>query len=65
MTSLDPACSQINKQLKKKRFCASTTGDGGSIPSQGTKIPYAMWYAKKLKTKNKLVIAWRTNTDDL
>ena len=23
------------------RFCASTTGDGGSVPGQGTKIPHA------------------------
>ena len=30
---------------------ASTAGGPGSIPGQGTKIPRAMWNAKKMKTK--------------
>ena len=34
------------------RLCASNTGDAGSIPGQGTKIPNAAWPKKKEKKKN-------------
>ena len=30
-------------------FCASTAGGLGSIPGQGTKIPYVMWHGQKIK----------------
>ena len=34
-------------------FCASTAGDLGLIPGQGTKILQAMWYDYKEKKKKK------------
>ena len=31
------------------RLCATTAGGVGSIPGQGTKIPYASWHSKNKK----------------
>ena len=54
----------IISSLKKKkeiqglpqqlRLCASTAGDKGSIPGQGTKIPHAVWHSQKMKKKKKV-----------
>ena len=35
------------------RLCASSARDAGLIPSQGTKIPHAMWPTIKKKEKEK------------
>ena len=31
------------------RLCASTAGDAGLIPGQGTKILHALWHGQKKK----------------
>ena len=41
------------------RLCASNAGSTGSIPHQGTKIPYASGVAKKLK-KKKVETTWKS-----
>ena len=38
------------------RFCASNAKCVGSIPSGGTKIPYAAWQKKKTQKKQRGVI---------
>ena len=37
------------------RLCTSTAGGEGSIPSQGTKIPYAVQCGKQKPKKKKLL----------
>ena len=39
------------------RFCASATGDAGSTPGQGTKIPHATQHTQNNKTKQKRMSA--------
>ena len=34
--------------VQQLRLCAFTAGDKGSSPDQGTKIPQAAWYGKKI-----------------
>ena len=34
--------------VKWLRLCASNAGDAGSIPGQGTKIPYATYQGQKI-----------------
>ena len=36
------------------RLHASNAGTVGSIPGQGTKIPYAVWHGQKIKKKKSL-----------
>ena len=37
------------------RLHASTAGDTGLIPGQGTKIPHAVWHSQKIKSKLKKI----------
>ena len=43
-------------------LCASTAGDMGSIPGQGTKIPHAVWHGQKQNQDqnkpNKNMLEW-------
>ena len=45
-------CCGTSRVVQWLRLCASNTGDAGSIPGQGTKIPNAAWPKKKEKKKN-------------
>ena len=41
--------NKSKKKKKKKKNSTSTAEDMGSIPGQGTKIPYTVWHSKKKK----------------
>ena len=44
--------------------CAPSAGDTGSVPGQGTKIPYAMRPKKKKEERNLLYRFWREHGPD-
>ena len=42
--------------------CASTAGDVGSIPGQGTKIPHAMSFSQKKKKASQVWLVGQTQS---